>query len=252
MPNVVCPFKNDPGYVTARRCTAPCGGWVLLYDVRKGFPVAVPEAVGRYRYVLVHRDSWNWAAVETRKVAMRILVATAKGEDVHGILPATVPPEDGPLGGVRKPEPPAAGGGGNAPSAGSDSPEARARARESEDVPDEVLFQRAINERFGPGRLADEVELGLTAVKTYQTKEGDVLEFPDYSTRVKYLDLLFKYRIGIPEKRAKPKEARKFTMADLEQQIAVSPAARRWLLDKIAAAGEAAKVPAPAGEGPGA
>src|SRR3990167_2730450 len=98
MPNITCPHKKEPCYVTARRCTHPAGGWVVLYDRRRGGLAQIQATIKQTgRYILVHRPSKKWAGIVKKAQAMKYLVAVAKGEDVLGILPETVKPPEAAL-----------------------------------------------------------------------------------------------------------------------------------------------------------
>lgn len=255
MPNITCPFKKDKGYVTARRCHAPCGGWVVLYDRNKGFPVdGLPERSVTGRWILVHRPSLQWAGVSGGKdLAMKMLVACAKGEDPHGILPATLPEAAQPEAlrsalplpeSVEKPkEIPHSGGSGEGRTC------ARADGEDKDknggDLPDPLAVQRALNEAFPASRIVEEFEAGLTATKTFvlrsKTKDGfeeQLAEAPDPATRIKYLAELTKFRIGNPLPREKVVEPKKITAAQLDTMIQTSPATRRALARKIQEAEE--------------
>jgi hypothetical protein len=74
--------------------------------------------------------------------------------------------------------------------------------------------------------------------------EEQVVEAPDFATRVKYVAELNKYRIGTPSDREKPSEPRAITMDELEAQCIRSPAARRSLRRMIDAAEQAAALDA--------
>lgn len=254
MPQNVCPHKKDVGYVASRRCTAPCGGWVVLYDRNKGALPHLPAApLKGVRWVLVHRDSWRWCALSAKKPdCLKIMEAAAKGEDPHQLLPETLDKKLGPpLKAALQPPPGAVDGksGANHDSPGSQSSHAHAREGSSAsaeppkapELPDALSVQRALNEAFPASRIVAEYEAGLGAMKGFvlrrKEQDGTIVESleetPDAATRIKYLDSLTKYRIGMPDKREKPKEPKSITYQDLRDQLLRSPAARRHMRELL-------------------
>ncbi len=245
-----CPHKSQPGYVTSRRCRAPCGGWCVLFDRVKGalpqleMPVAVTG-----RYIIFHDGSSRWAGLNLkRKDALEVLKATARGEDVYGILAGTLPENLQPPGKAALEMPAPAPGGEAPPSDGSNDV---SRAREtSPSVPDSVAVQRALNEAFTAERIVSEFEAGLSATKGFvvrsKTKDGmteDLVEVADHATRVRYLEVLAKFRIGSPLPREKAAEPKRVTYAQLQQMAASSPATRKALRQMVEQAEAAAAVP---------
>lgn len=215
----------------------------MLYDLEKGFPAEVPEAAAAWRFILVHRDSWRWASLATKKAAMRILVATAKGEDVHGILPATLPPGDQPLGGLEKPPAPGQDEG-KASSVGGQADSTRARVES--DIPPALAFQRALAAEFPDEYLAMRYKQLAEAKKHFVDKEGNVVTVDDDATSLKALDGVREFLKGKALPKEKVKEEARFTKRELDRNIDTSPAMRRYLLERIVRAGDAAEIKQPA------
>lgn len=236
MPFNACPHKKESGYTASKRCTAPCGGWVVLYKRQDmDSPKVRDHADKSFQWVLVHQPSRQWTGIVKKEDALKYLTAAAKGEDPHAILPTTVP-EPPTLVTLKKPkatptkpkpsrtragEPsdPSEGGGSSSPPPPPPPPE---------DIPHALAFQRRMQEEFTADRIVAEIKAGLSAVKSYVT-EGNVVSVPDHQTRVKYLDLAVKYNIGMPDKRDKLKEERKMSYEELQKLAETSPAARRTL-----------------------
>ncbi|HSJ03237.1 MAG TPA: hypothetical protein VK956_12325, partial [Verrucomicrobium sp.] len=183
MPNIQYPNKGRKGYVAARRCTAPCGGWVVLLDRKAGGPEGLKQPIRETgRWILQHDPSGKWAGLDKKEQALQYLTAVAKGEDGEvGILPTTVPPLPGteilPRTKKRRKQ-------GNPPSPGSESDPARVREAATEaalpvpgsappppppaaSLPGPVVFQRELDERFPADVIADGLEEGLKAEKAY-------------------------------------------------------------------------------------
>lgn len=93
------PHSKEKGFVCAQYCAALDGGWVVVYDRRKGGPVelaAAPEAKTK-RYVLLYRAeaeevrAWaqpgRWVGLASIGEARKRLVAICAGDDPAGVLP---------------------------------------------------------------------------------------------------------------------------------------------------------------------
>jgi hypothetical protein len=206
-----------------------------------------------FRWVLVHMPSRGWAGIGTRDDAMLHMGLAAKGEDHHGILPKTVagPEEVEFLQGKVKSEKgkvkrgansngeeKTAKGGEDPPSEGGKSVPTRARGDkkgvedEDEDVPHALAFQRRMVKEFGPDTVVAEIKSGLGATRSFVVGKGEdahVEETPDYQTRVKFVELIVKYNIGMPDKRDKLKEEKRVTLDELQNLARRSPAARKAL-----------------------
>jgi hypothetical protein len=246
MPFVDYPSKDEAGYVTARRCHAPGGGWFVLYDRGKGgLPEMTLPIEETGRFVLLVRKSkikgkTQWTSFDTRKEAIAVLKDCAAGLDEHGLIPV---PSKAKF--LTKPSPPTEATTEATEAPPSSVPDSPARVREASAVlpptiSDALAIQRALNEAFDPQRIVDLFEEGLKASKTFVTKEGEEIVAEDYTTRVKYLSLLTALRIGTPEKREKAVEPKRVTAHELNRMIQCSPAARRRLKKQIEEAEAAA------------
>jgi hypothetical protein len=86
------------------------------------------------------------------------------------------------------------------------------------------MINREFDEEFIRERFTDV----LTADKVIVSKDGSITHAPDHGTRVRALELLLKYRVGLPVQRTEdvtPKTSD--SSANLRAKLAASPALRR-------------------------
>jgi len=243
------PFGNDPGYHRARECLAPCGGWIVMYDHG-------PDA-GDDRYVVAHSPSGSKRACPSRGKAEKLYKNLAEGIDRLGMLPQNpilpITPVDvlpaseaapvtggdsharagdNPLPGTTAspppnyPLPPPTGATHQTPAKPLSDPRAL-------DLLNLQLLQH-LEAKFPFENLMIELESGLAAVKAFQ-QDGDIVSIPDHATRVKYLDLILKYKIGTPYQRAEVKDKGRMDLGAFISQLHTNPAYRaqfRNLLDE--------------------
>lgn len=256
MPNVQYPSKKQPGYVTARRCTAPCGGWVVLFDRKKGGPAGLTVPVKETgRWILLHEPSMKWAGLSKKDEAMTHLGAVAKGEDVLELLPKTValPADHAVKSEAKAPsswsgEASRAREGGSAPSDGSAPPPPA-----SETVPVNLQFARALQAEISPELMAKKGRQLLDSKRYFVNKQGEIVGVDDHASQIKALQWVSTNLVGTPvAKQPVKEEVKKVSWEELQARCLKSPAARialrRMVDDMEKAAAVAAVPPAPDGE----
>lgn len=240
----------------------------MLFDRRSGgLPEITEPILATGRYVAIHEPSMNWVGYVRKAEAMAAVLSTVKGEDIAGILPVVeTKPEKkkkAPAAPVEPaPEPPKAAipppiltSPSHACVRAGERPqgtEGQQVEKKDEKKPagtgnDAFDFQRELHDEFPNHEILTEIRDGLRATRSFQ-QNGEVVECEDYNTRVKYLDMLIKLKIGTPLPRDKVQEPKKVTMGEL-QSIAKTPAGHRALqrmLDEAKAEMQKAATPPPA------
>lgn len=232
------PYATDEGYVRSRRCLAPCGGWIVLYDL---------GAEHALRWRVMHQPSGAKRECTGRPTAEKLYKALVEGSDKHGVLPKLPTPE--PVSSVPvevlKPVPQNPTDTGNTakpvlpcPVSAVSEGVAQARAR-GDGAPAspvdgkrlEMLnyhFLQMLEERFPVERLMDILDDGVRSMKSYQVNVAPppaedlaamneeerkaacgIIETPDHPSRVKYLGFIIEHKFGKPYQRpeVKPKAA---------------------------------------------
>jgi hypothetical protein len=90
---------------------------------------------------------------------------------------------------------------------------------------DEVI--RAINNGFSPEFILNKFKELLEAKKTFVQKDGQVVESPDHSVQVRALEILLKYRVGLPVQRTEVVTPANDAAANLRAKLESSSALRR-------------------------
>lgn len=227
--------KDEPGLIAALDCHAPCGGWVVLYDRKKGALKQIKNPVKETgRFILVHRPSGRWTGgFQSEAEARGIMRAAAKGEDPNDILPKTVAPA------VSIPEqaPPAPASRAPAPARPSTDANIEHNPPPPPAAPEKLdfhtAFKREVQTRLTPKIIVDTIESMLNAKKTIFIKDGDGNsvpdEVPDWQAIRDGVKLAAEYGDGQPLKRPETKEQKKVTFDDIRVMCFQSPAARRSL-----------------------
>ena len=242
-------LKKEQGIVAAHDCKAPCGGWVVLYDRKKGAALGIKlpiEETGRY--ILVHRPSNNclWP-FESLSQAREYTRAAAKGEDpTGGLLPRTTKP--------TKAEKAAAeflieGGAVNtlAPR-GKTVPQERGHSCPPSEAspppattpePDFHLdFKRRMAEKFPAETIAQKLDDLLNATKpvalnNLDSGEKETVDVPDWMAREKGIRIVIEMNVGKAKERPDIKEPVKRSFADLQRMCQSSPKARAFLRQQL-------------------
>jgi hypothetical protein len=249
MPFTDYPHKTtDPGHVTSRRCPAPCGGWIVLYDrANGGLPQITRPIDESGRWVLMVRESMPkasaWAGFATKREAMEYLTLTAKGEDSCNIIPHTLETVADELALTR----PATDEQAASEKAPPSDPSEVSRARERETgpkLPRGVTFQRALESVWEDEAIAQHIKAGMLATRPVyciackepiRDEETDS-DPPDWNARTKFTAMWMEYAQGKALVRDKPSEPKRITMDELKTSIFRNPSVRRALKRMIAEA----------------
>lgn len=81
------PHNDLAGYVAERKCHAPCGGHIVIYDRHNGFVCDADD-----RWIVMHEPSSLHVSVPTKAHAYDLMKACAAGEPAADILPEPEPP----------------------------------------------------------------------------------------------------------------------------------------------------------------
>lgn len=261
------PHVKEPGFVAALDVIAPVGGWVCLYDVRKGAFPPMAKVKGAGRWVVVYRPGKKFVRFHSRenaREAMRLIQSCKEGH-VKGVPVKLLPPKDqwlltgkgvapvavqvaGKKAAMEIEEAPPTSA---KPSAKSKKGVVRAcdAAETLESPPNgppkdsppppsadsgnfHVEFRRLLNEEFTADKIVKEMKEGLTAERTY-VSAGEIVTTPDWQVRERYLRLVVEMSEGKAKERPEVKETKKVTFDELTNLIKRSPAARKALLREI-------------------
>ena len=206
------PYKKEPGYYSARKVKTPVGGYLVIYDATKAPGLDSPE-----RWVIWHHPS-NLATCEPtqRKAIAYIEHHSQHGGGILEDLETAPPPKK------EKPKAKSRGKKKGAPAppdplnvidahfdvvvqgqenVDPGSPHTPTHARSADPgMLDNALLQ-SLEAQFPWLKLMDKLEELLNAKRKYVTKDGDEREMDDYSTQLKALEMVFKYKIGSPRQR---------------------------------------------------
>lgn len=96
-----------------------------------------------------------------------------------------------------------------------------------------VRIMEALARRFDAEELCDRIQDGLDAMTPgIVTKDGKVITRPDYSTRLRYIELLMAYQVGRPiERQMTINASPPATLEDLLEKARKSPVFRATLQD---------------------
>lgn len=123
---------------------------------------------------------------------------------------------------------------------------ARTRAQDDDAPPQDTTIERvspttdvalmeALQRSYSPESIIDEIDALAQATVTYVTKDGREFSKPDFSTRLRAVELKIAYLIGKPIERQEVIQHRApSTLADLEAKAAKSPVFKAGLKKLLA------------------
>lgn len=106
----------------------------------------------------------------------------------------------------------------------------------------------ALDARFSDDVVLGHIERLLAAERSFQ-QDGSIVTAPDHASQIRALDLLLKYKLGLPFARVEPKASKSVDLSEFSERIRKSPAYRQGLRELLDEAEAAAKAAAPSSDG---
>ena len=216
------PYADEPGHY--RSALTPAG-WVVLLDygarLRAGGSPLLSET---QPWVLWHPETNVAIGISNRQAGADALEGLKKGVDTQGLITLVAQATGGADSSQKAPE-------GTVCVDAQADVLAPARARAGEGF--EKHFMTALQERFQPDQLFDRLEDAMLAESPFAS--NGITEYrPDWSARLKALDMAFAYQIGRPIERQQIISSNApMSFDDLKKLAQNSPVFRETLISML-------------------
>lgn len=202
-----------PRLVSSRSCTAACGGKIEWLDHG--------SEGGEDRYELRHEPSGGSLRIRNRSKAKEIRDQLIDGVDSYGVLPSgSITAEAAPA--VSDPA---------QSSVEDQNPRARAQVKSKcDEVTTKSLEEQslelssALEQAFPWHDIVERINDMLSATDVRVTKDGQVLQSPNWYARKSAIELLLEYKAGKTFSRPEPKVNKKIDGKAFEERLKKSPA----------------------------